>query len=68
MEVVGRFRELHPLETLSDKNSGFAVAHTAESQRDQKVSRPPTKYRRARPGVVSSWNVACNFTDEYDTR
>lgn len=41
VEIVGRFRKVHPLETLSDKNSGLAVAHTPESQRDQKVSRPP---------------------------
>lgn len=54
IEVIGRFRKVHPLEMPSDKDSGLAVAHTPELQRDQKVSRPPARYRRARTDVVSS--------------
>lgn len=53
-EVIGRFRKVYPLEMPSDKDFGLAVAHTPELQRDQKVSRPPTRYRRARTDVVSS--------------
>lgn len=37
----------------SDKNSGFAVAHTPESQRDQKVSRPP--------GIVAHVPTSCRL-------